>query len=159
MNLRNEAKARGVDPGRIIFAPRCDYLEHMTRHCQADLFLDTFPYNAHATASDALWAGLPVLTVAGRSFASRVGASLLMSLGLPQLITENFEDYENVARKLASDRHLMESVRGDLEAAKSSSSLFDCAAFTRNLEQAYHTIWTRWREGKAPAPFDVEERS
>src|SRR5205814_3329585 len=102
-NLRKEAAARGVDPERLIFATRLPVAEHLARHRLADLFLDTLPYNAHTTASDALWAGLPVLTCRGSAFAARVAASLLGAVGLPELVTDNPADYESLALRLAFD--------------------------------------------------------
>ena len=100
-NLREEARQRGVDPDRLIFAPKLPSPEHLARHRLADLFLDTLPYNAHTTASDALWAGLPVLTCAGETFAGRVAGSLLHAVGLPELVTTSLEEYETLARKLS----------------------------------------------------------
>src|ERR1700687_5606462 len=114
VNLRREAPARGVDPARLIFAPFANAEAHLARHAAADLFLDTLPYNAHTTASDALWAGLPLLTCAGTTFAGRVGASLLHAAGLPDLVTQNLEEYEALALKLATDRELLQSIRRKL---------------------------------------------
>src|SRR5712691_6705935 len=114
-NLRREATARGVDPGRLIFAPRTPRIDdHLARHQAADLFLDTLPYNAHATASDALWAGLPVVTCAGHSYAGRVGASMLKAAGLPELVTTSLEHYQALALELANDRALLDSIRRKL---------------------------------------------
>src|SRR5674476_988124 len=100
-NLRKEAVARGVNPERLIFAKRLPLAEHLARHRLADLFLDTLPYNAHTIASDALWAGLPILTCLGAAFAGRVAASLLQAIGIPELITSNLEKYQALALKLA----------------------------------------------------------
>ena len=102
-NLREAAERRGIDPKRLVFADRVSPAEHLARHAQADLFLDTFRYNAHTTASDALWAGLPLVTLPGRSFAARVAASLLTAMGLPELIAETPGDYERLALALATD--------------------------------------------------------
>ena len=102
-NLRREAAARGVAPERLVFAPRIEAADHLARHRLADLFLDTLPYNAHTTASDALWAGLPVLTCLGTTFAGRVAASLLQAIGLPELITHSLDEYEALALQLARD--------------------------------------------------------
>ena len=96
-NLRREASARGIDPARMVFADRINFHGHLARHCLADLFLDTLPYNGHATTSGALWGGLPVLTCLGKSFAGRVGASLLRAVGLPELVTSSLEEYEERA--------------------------------------------------------------
>src|SRR5262249_43431458 len=114
-NLRGAAAARGIDPGRIIFAPRLDRIEdHLARHRQADLFLDTLPYNAHSTAIDALWAGLPVVTCTGTAFPGRVGASLLKAAGLPELATHALADYETLAGRLASDPSSLHAIRSRL---------------------------------------------
>jgi predicted O-linked N-acetylglucosamine transferase (SPINDLY family) len=156
-NLRKEAKGRDVDPDRLIFAPRKPLPDHLARQRQADLFLDTLPCNAHTTASDALWAGLPVLTCAGRSFHARVAGSLLRAVDLPELITTNLEDYEALALKLAREPDLLEGYRKRLTDNRDSAPLFDCARFTRNLEAAYQQMWRRWREGKEPEAFSVSE--
>src|SRR5262249_8731944 len=110
-NLRREAGERGVAPERLIFAPFARPEEHLARHAAADLFLDTLPYNAHTTASDALWAGLPLVTCAGNTFAGRVATSLLRAAGLPKLVTGNLEDYEALASKLAAESSLLQSIR------------------------------------------------
>src|SRR5262249_48856923 len=120
-NVRREAAARGVDPGRLVIASWTDSIEdHLTRHRAADLFLDTFPYNAHSTASDALFAGLPVMTCMGTLFASRVGASLLKTAGLPELVTNNLQDYEALALSLATDPARLAAVRRKLADNRSS---------------------------------------
>ena len=108
-NLRGEAKERGVDPARLLFAPRQRYEEYLVQFRLADLFLDTFPYNGGATASDALWAGVPVLTCAGDGFASRMAGSLLRAIGLPELVTHSLSDYESLAFQLATDRRALPS--------------------------------------------------
>src|SRR5262249_5674844 len=113
-NLRREAATRGVDPARLIFAQHVPLAEHLARHRLADLFLDTLPYNAHTTASDALWAGLPLLTQSGSSFPARVAGSLLETIGLPQLVVETPEQYQRVAIELAGDRERLAAVRADL---------------------------------------------
>lgn len=156
-NLRKEAIARGVDPNRLIFAQRMKLPEHLARHRVADLFIDTWPYNAHTTASDALWAGLPVLTLAGRSFASRVGASLLNAVGLPELVTHRVEDYESLAIALANDSGRLAGIRHKLELNRLREPLFDCARFTRHLESAYEQIVQRYRDGLAPDHLRVNE--
>src|SRR6202012_1911610 len=115
-NLAKAAAGHGVDPARIIFAPRLSEEDHLARHACADLFLDTSPYNAHATACDALWAGLPVVTRRGTAFAGRVGASLLTALGLGELITESEEDYETLAFALAQDPARLKVLRARLAA-------------------------------------------
>jgi predicted O-linked N-acetylglucosamine transferase (SPINDLY family) len=125
INLRREAERRSVDPRRIVFAPRQALPDHLARHRLADLFLDTFPVNAHTTASDALWAGLPVLTLAGETFVSRVAGSLLRTIGLSELITTNLSDYHALALRLAGEPDLLSDVRQRLAANRNTSSLFD----------------------------------
>lgn len=150
-NLRKEASQRGVDERRLIFANRLDSLpEHLARLRSADLFLDTFPYNAHATAIDALWTGLPVVTYAGQSFASRVAASLLHTLELPQLITCSLAEYEDLASSLVTDQEQLRQLRNSLAQNRSTSSLFDTAQYARNLEAAYETVYDRYLSGAEP---------
>ena len=144
-NLRKEARARGIDPDRLIFAPRMSLPEHLARHRLADLFLDTLPYNAHTTASDALWAGLPVLTCPGESFASRVAASLVHAVGLPELITRDQADYEGQAVKFAQNPEKLAAVKIRLEQNRLSSPLFDTKQFTCHLESAYLAMIDRYR--------------
>ncbi len=155
-NLQRAAQAHGVDPGRLIFAPPQPYADHLARLGCADLVLDTLPYNAHTTASDALWAGVPVLTCMGRSFASRVAASLLHAVGLPDLVTTDLSDYEALARGLAGDPSLLRSLRGKLERNRSSMPLFDTDRFRRHLEAAYTTMWDIHRRGERPRSFRVD---
>ena len=124
--------------------------EHVARLRIADLFLDTFPYNAHATALDALWAGLPVLTRAGQGFASRVGASLLYTIDLPELITDSIPQYEEAAAALAADHARLAQIRAKLSRNRWTSALFDTERYTRNLEAAYEQIHERYRTGAAP---------
>lgn len=155
-NLRREAKARKVDPDRLVVAGRMDMDDHMARHRLADLFLDALPYNAHSSATDALWAGLPVLTCAGNTFAARVGSSLLHAVGLPELITHTLEDYEALALKLARDPDLLSATRNKLAKNRTSHPLFDCARSCRHLEAAYETMFETWKAGTAPAAFSVE---
>jgi len=135
--LRLEAVAAGVDESRLVFAPRVDVAEHLARHRLADLFLDTLPCNAHTTASDALWAGLPVLTCMGRSFASRVAASLVTAVGLPELACHDLETYEATALRIATSPDELESLRARLAKGRVESTLFDTVGFTRNIESAY----------------------
>ena len=135
-NLRKEAAARGIAPERLIFAGRTTPEQHLARQQLADLFLDTLPYNAHTTASDALWAGLPLITLPGQSFPARVAASILQAANLPELIAPDLAAYEALALKLARDPAALKAVRGKL-ADKSAMPLFDTARFTRNLEAAY----------------------
>jgi len=150
-NLKKEAQLRGVDPDRLIFAKRMPALaDHLARYRLADLFLDTFPYNAHTTASDALWAGLPVLTCAGKSFASRVAGSLLTAVGLPELITNNHHDFEKMAITLATQPQVLTGLKQRLAANRLTTPLFDTERFTRNLESAYRKALDRHVAGLPP---------
>ena len=145
-NLRAAAMSHGVDAARLIFAPHVSEADHFARQAAADLFLDTLPYNAHTTASDALWAGLPVLTCAGESYAARVAASVLNAAGLPELITASREAYEALAVKLAHDPARLADMRRQLTAAR-SGPLFEIASYTRGLEDAYRQVLARCRAG------------
>ena len=149
-NLRTEAARRGIAPGRLVVAPRAALPDHPARHACADLFLDTLPYNAHTTASDALWAGLPLLTCAGATFAGRVAASLLTHVGLPDLVASSPDDYERRAVALATDPQALAALRARLEANRMTTPLFDTARFTRQLERAFEAMHARRREGLAP---------
>lgn len=141
-NLRREAHARGVAPERLVFAPRCDLPEHLARQRVADLFLDTLPVNAHTTASDALWAGLPVLTCAGDTFVSRVAGSLLHAIGLPELITTSLDDYERLALRLTRRTDELAALRARLAADRDTMPLFDTVRYTGHLETAYEQMWS-----------------
>jgi len=134
-NLRNEARRHGVAPHRLVFAPRVSLAQHLARHAVADLFLDTFPCNAHTTANDALFAGLPLLTCAGETFASRVSGSQLIAAGLPELVTHSLAAYEALATGLAQDRAQLAQHRARLIANRDTCPLFDTAAYTRALER------------------------
>jgi len=149
-NLRREAAARGVDPARLIFAERMAQDEHLARQKVADLFLDTFTVNAHTTCSDALWAGLPVLTLPGRQFAARVGASLVSAANLPELIADSEADYEARAYALAMDPEHILSLRSKLMVNRRKAPLFDSAGYARHLEAAFDAAFERWRTGEAP---------
>jgi protein O-GlcNAc transferase len=156
-NLRREAEARGVDPSRLVFAPRVLLNEeHLARLRLADLFLDTLPYNAHATASDALWAGLPVITCLGKTFAGRVGASLLSAVGLSELVTHTLQEYEELALKVARDPSLLASIKAQLNRNLRTYPLFNTERFTRHLEAAYTTMWERFKRGEQPMSFSVK---
>jgi protein O-GlcNAc transferase len=158
-NLRREAAARGVDPDRLIFAPRMDNAaDHLARHRAADLFLDTLPYNAHSTTCDALYAGLPVVTCTGATFPGRVATSMLKNAGLPELVTSNLEDYEALAFKLATDPELLQSIRRKLADNRSTCRMFDSDRFRRHIEAAYETMWDIHRRGERPKSFRVEPR-
>jgi predicted O-linked N-acetylglucosamine transferase (SPINDLY family) len=152
-NLRREAAARGVAPERLVFAPKLPMEEHLARHRLADLFLDTFPYNAHTTASDALWMGLPVVTCAGRSFASRVAGSLLHAVGLSELITGDVAEYERLALALAREPARLAAMCRRLEAARASAPLFDLDRTRGEIERAYEEVWETHRRGEVPRTF------
>jgi protein O-GlcNAc transferase len=155
MYLRREAERRSIAPNRLIFAQRMSLPDHLARSKQADLFLDTLPYNAHTTASDALWAGVPLLTCLGETFAGRVAASLLKAVGLSELITTSLEDYEALALKLAHDPAHVAAIKRKLAQNRDTYPLFDTARFTRHIEAAYLTMWDRYQEGEAPKAFAV----
>jgi predicted O-linked N-acetylglucosamine transferase (SPINDLY family) len=155
-NLRREAEARGIAPDRLVFAPRTEKLEdHLARHRLAGCFLDTRPYNAHTTASDALWAGLPVVTCVGHSYAGRVAGSLLNAVGLPELITDSLEDYEALALKLARDEDMLKAIKAKLAGNRDRFPLFDTDRFRRHIESAYETMWRRYQSGEPPTGFSV----
>jgi protein O-GlcNAc transferase len=149
-NLLREALARGVNATRLVFADRISFEDHLARHRLADLFLDTLPYNAHTTASDALWAGLPVLTCRGDSFAGRVAASLLHAVGLPELVTSNLADYETLALKLVREPALLTQLKARLARNRNTCPLFDTDRFSRNIEAAYVKMWQIWQNGETP---------
>jgi predicted O-linked N-acetylglucosamine transferase (SPINDLY family) len=155
-NLRSEAGKRGVDSARLIFAPVVPPAEHLGRHRHADLFLDTLPCNAHTTASDALWAGLPVLTCSGDTFAGRVAGSLLTAIGMPELVTGSLEEYEQAALALARDPQRLVALRQKLEKKRDTSSLFDLPKLTANIEAAYAWMWQTWLSQKKPIAFSIE---
>jgi len=155
-NLRREAATRGIAPERLIFGPRVSYPDHLKRQRLADLFLDTLPCNAHTTASDALWAGLPLITVTGGTFAGRVAASLLHALGLPELATDSLDAYEALALELAQDRPALATIRTKLARNRETHPLFDTWRFTRHLEAAYVNMWERYQRGEAPIGFAVD---
>jgi predicted O-linked N-acetylglucosamine transferase (SPINDLY family) len=154
-NLRNEARARGVDPARLVFAARVPFDEHLARHRLADLFVDTLPCNAHTTASDALWAGLPVLTCAGGTFAGRVAGSLLRAIGLPELVTGTLGHYETLALELATRRDFLAGVRQKLARNRETFPLFDTGRACHHIEAAYVGMWERHRRGVPPESFAV----
>ena len=155
-NLRKEAEFRGVNPNRMIFAKRTNLSEHLARHRAADLFLDTLPYNAHTTTSDALWAGLPVLTCIGKSFASRVAASLLNAIELPELITTTQEQYEALAIELATNPKKLRSIKQKLERNKLTRALFDTPRFTKHIEAAYKQMYERYQADLPPSNIYIE---
>jgi predicted O-linked N-acetylglucosamine transferase (SPINDLY family) len=156
-NLKKEAQERGVEADRLVFAKRLPLDEHLARHRQADLFLDTFPYNAHTTASDALWAGLPLLTMMGESFASRVAASLLTAIDLPELITKSQKDYEALAIELATNPAKLKAIKAKLESNRLTTPLFDTPRFTKHLEDAYTKMYERYHADLPPEHIYIEE--
>jgi predicted O-linked N-acetylglucosamine transferase (SPINDLY family) len=158
-NLSQAAAARGIDDARLVFAGQLPLEEHLARHPLADLFLDTLPYNAHTTASDALWTGLPVLTCRGKAFPGRVAASLLNAAGMPGLITTTLEEYEALALRIAADAARRRGLREKLERNRLQVPLFDTDRFCRQIETAYETMWKRWQHGDRPQGFGVEGRT
>lgn len=155
INLRREATERCIAPERLVFAPRVKLEDHLARHRLADLFLDTLPCNAHTTASDALWAGLPVLTCMGTTFAGRVAASLLHAIGLAELIARSPGEYEALALQLASDQSRLLGIRQKLAKHRGSHPLFDTSRFRRHIEAAYIQMWEQQQRGEPPSGFAV----
>jgi len=156
MHLRSEASARGVDPARLVFAGRINLDSHLARQRLADLFLDTVPINAGTTASDALWAGLPVLTCCA---GPRIAASLLHAIGLPDMVANGLEDYEALALRLAGDPSLLGAIRRRLEQNRISYPLFDTPRFRDHIEAAYTKMWELWQHGDSPQSFSVDGRN
>lgn len=156
-NLRRHALAQGIDPARLIFAPWAAQEAHIARIALADLCLDNLPYNAHTTASDALWAGVPLLTCKGNTFAGRVASSLLLAAGLPELVTQNAGDYEALALSLATDRARLSALRERLAAARETCALFDTPAYTRHLEAGYEQAGQRHCAGQPLAHVRIGE--
>ncbi|MEW6690858.1 MAG: tetratricopeptide repeat protein, partial [Pseudomonadota bacterium] len=154
-NLRREADAHGIPAERLAFAPQLPLAEHLGRLAAADLFLDTCPYNAHTTASDALWAGLPVLTCSGETFASRVAGSLLHAVGLPELVTHSLPEYEALALRLARAPAELAALRGKLQRSRETAALFDTPRYVRNLEKAYEAMWATHSAGGVPRPIEL----
>jgi predicted O-linked N-acetylglucosamine transferase (SPINDLY family) len=155
-NLRHEAGRQGVAPERLVFGQRLPFAEYLTRYRSVDLVLDTLPYNAGATASDALWAGVPLLTLAGASFAGRIGASLLNAVGLPELIARDQRQYEDLAVELATDPARIDAIKQKLATKRAEAILFDTPRFTAHLECAYRHIYERHHAGLAPDHLNVE---
>lgn len=153
--LRAQANLAGIQPSRLVFAPRLPLPEHLARHALADLFLDTHPCNAHTTASDALWAGLPVLTRVGGAFASRVGASLVSAAGTPEMACADLASYEAKALALARDPAALAAIRARLQAGRDNAALFDTDRFRRAIESAFSTMHERRLAGLPPAAFSV----
>jgi protein O-GlcNAc transferase len=153
-NLRCEAGRRGISADRLIFAPRVPTEHYLGRLRAADLFLDTRPYNAHTTANDALWVGVPVVTCPGDTFPSRVAGSQLNAIGLPELVAESMEAYERLALRLAREPAYLDSLRRRLRENRSMTLLFDIERYTRCLESAYLRMWSSFLAGTAPAPVE-----
>lgn len=161
-NLRAEANKRGIDPQRLIFAPKLPLAQHLARLANADLVLDTLPYNAHTTASDALWVGVPIVTCPGETFASRVAASLVTAAGVPELITTSLDEYEALALRLATEPDLLAALRARLREQRSRCALFDSERYAANLEALFHRMYERWQHGQPPeqlAPQAARERA
>jgi protein O-GlcNAc transferase len=156
INLRQAAAAHDIDPKRLIFARRLPLHEHLARHCLADLFLDTLPYNAHTTAADALWMGLPVVTCCGESFAGRVATSLLRSIGAADLITDSLAAYESLALRLAAAPSLRRELRQRLVKNRFSHPLFNTEQYRQHIEAAYLKMWDFWQQGARPVSFSVD---
>jgi predicted O-linked N-acetylglucosamine transferase (SPINDLY family) len=152
-NLRIAAQAHGVAPERLVFAAHERPDRHLARIALADLVLDSLPYGAHTTSSDALWAGVPVLTLLGATFAGRVAASLLSAIGIPELITQSAEEYQTLACELAQNRDFYATFRSRLARNRETMPLFDTNRMTRNLEAAYTIMWERHQRGEFPAHF------
>jgi predicted O-linked N-acetylglucosamine transferase (SPINDLY family) len=157
-NLRREAQRRGVGGQRLQFAPALPAPEYLARYRAMDLFLDTLSYNAGTTASDALWAGLPVLTCAGEAFAGRMAASLLRAIGMEEMITETQGEYEELAVALGQDAPRLALIKQRLAANRLTTPLFDSCAFTQNLERAYTHIYERYLAGLVPDHIHAIER-
>ena len=155
LNIKKEAQKRKVDPERIVFAGKVPMDEHLARHKLADLFMDTFIYNAHSTATEALWAGLPVVTKTGQGFAARVAGSLLKAVGLPELVTESEEAYEALALDLAKHPERLAQIKVKLEANRLTQPLFDTKKYTKHLENGYQKVYQNYLDGKPPQTITV----
>ena len=155
-NLIAEAIKYSVNPNRLIFSGRITASEHLSRQKLADLFLDTLPYNAHTTASDVLWTGLPLLTLKGKTFPGRVGASLLNAIGLPELVTYSYEEYANAAIALAKNPTKLAAIRAKLSQNRLATPLFDTKLFARHIESAYKAAYDRYHAGLLPDHIDID---
>ena len=155
-NLRREAQRRGVSPSRLIFAPKMPLPDHLARSTQADLFLDTMPYNAHTTGSDALWSGVPLLTCLGSTFASRVAASLVRAVGLDELVTSSLQDYKSLALNLVRNPSRLLALRQRLARNRNTHPLFDSERFARHIEAAYIKMWQRYQRGEPAEAFAID---
>ena len=159
MNLIKQAKKQGVNSERLIFSEKVEHKKYLARFQQGDLFLDTFIYNAGATASNALWAGLPVLTKSGKSYTSRMAGSLLNAIGLPELITTTDEEYESLALDLAQNREILNKIRNKLSRNIKTNPLFDTGRYTRNLELGFEMAYDRYLHGKGPEHLFVTDKN
>jgi protein O-GlcNAc transferase len=155
LNLRREAEQRGIAADRLIFAPRVPYRQYLANYQLADLFLDTLPFNGCTTASDALGSGLPLVTISGETFVSRMAGSLLHGVGLPELVAGSLADYELLARRLAQEPAFLADIRAKLRRNQATSAVFDAERFCRHLEAAYEGMWQRQHRGEPPAGFAV----
>jgi protein O-GlcNAc transferase len=155
--LKKEAVARGIDPGRLVFAPRMAPADHLARHRLADLCLDTLPYNAHTTACDALWAGTPIVTCLGETFVGRVATSLLYAIKLPELVRTTLQGYERLAIELATQPVKLAGIKRRLAANRATAPLFDTARFTGHIEAAFTEMVTRHRAGAVPSDLIVPQ--
>jgi predicted O-linked N-acetylglucosamine transferase (SPINDLY family) len=154
-NIRAAAEAHGVAPERVLFAPDRTPEQHLARLQLADLFLDGLPYNAHTTGSDALWAGVPLITRRGTAFPGRVAVSLLLAAELPELIAQTTEEYETLAVRLAKDKATLDTIKSRLAQKRSTCALFDTDRFRRNIEAAYTQMWRRWLAGEPAESFAI----
>jgi predicted O-linked N-acetylglucosamine transferase (SPINDLY family) len=155
-NLRREAGARGVDPARLVFATRIESMaDHLARHRAADVFLDTLPFNAQTTAVDALWAGLPVLTCLGQGSFGRVAGSVLMALGMEELVSQDWQGYEAQAVRIGLESGYAKSLKDKLERNRKEAPLFDTARLTRHMESAYEQMHQGVQQGLGPDGFEV----
>ncbi len=154
-NLKEAATSAGIDPARIVFAPRAEHAEHLARHRLADLALDTQYHTGGVTTLDALWAGIPVVTIEGPSHSERTGASILSAIGMAELICANRESYADLVRDLATNGKRMVSLRKQLSANRGTKPLFDPDRLARHLEAAYRLMWESWSRGESPRPIKV----
>ncbi|MBF0214329.1 MAG: tetratricopeptide repeat protein [Magnetococcales bacterium] len=154
-NLRREAQTRGIDPARLHFAPKLAVAEHLARYHLVDLVLDTYPVTSHTTASDALWVGCPLVTIAGETFVSRVAGSLLHAIGAPELVADSLESYTALALRLARAPEQLQELRTRIQNNRTRSPLFDTPRFTRDLEAVYETVWQRHEAGLPPEAIDI----
>jgi len=156
-NLRREAVVRGVDPERLVFAVKIESMaEHLARHRLADVFLDTLPFNAQTTAADALWAGLPVLTCLGGSSFGRVAGSMLMALGMPELVATSLQEYEAQAVRIGLESGYAMELKERLERNKRAAPLFNTTRLTRHIESAYELMYEKVRQGLSAQAFEVD---